>query len=707
MDKKALMEELEQLGKLHQAGVLSQAEFEAEKADLLGQLRALRGGQAPVLSKGGGGGAGQAHGADVLATGFAEDQGQTGFGVGSVVGERHRLVRKLGQGGMGEVWLAEDVRLGRVFALKFLADALVGSAEALGRMHREYEVLEKLSHPNIVRVFDMDQDQESGRWYLRMEYVEGEDLGKKLSEVSQQAKRPLFGMDVMVGWLGQLVEALEHAHQRGILHRDIKPANLMLATSGTLKVMDFGIARMVSGTHTTQHTAMMGSMYYAAPELLRGQSATLAADIYSFGVLAYEMLMGDLPMGRFALPSSVFGGFSERVDDALERMLQVNPKQRGESLREAWLPLRDALLVKAPAVVSPNPAPPSPKNEAISPPLQPASDLRLSALSVLSPEIDAFVSSFRPDLSLASPQIEAVMPPSQPNVPEPSTRQRQVAPNPTPLYAIDYDRSAGERRVFRLGGADFAMRWIPAGRFLMGAGVDDNKAFSDEHPQHEVTVTQGFWMGETPVTQEQYQTIMGKNPSYFQRVGVGAPVESVSWYDAAAFANHLSELEGLSACFVGTGEKMEGVGNKGSDYLGCKGWRLPTEAEWEHACRAGTTSPRYGDVDPIAWYRKNSGDHTCLVRQKQANAWGLYDMLGNVWEWCYDWYGGYPAQAATDPTGTAIGASCVSRGGSWDSDAHSVRAATRYIGTPTNRNYALGFRVVRSGRAGSAKASEG
>ncbi len=275
MDKKALMEELEQLGKLYQAGVFSQAEFEAQRSELLEQLRVLRSGQTPMPSKGGGSGFGQVHGADALATGLVGGQGQTGLGVGRVVGERYRLVRMLGRGGMGEVWLAEDIRLGRAFALKFLADALVGSSEALGRMHREYEVLEKLSHPHIVRVFDLDQDKDSGRWYLRMEYVEGEDLGKKIAVVAQQAQRPLFGMDVMVGWLGQMVEALDYAHQQGILHRDIKPANLMLTSEPQrLKVMDFGIARIVSGTHTTQHTAMMGSMYYAAPELLRGQTAT-------------------------------------------------------------------------------------------------------------------------------------------------------------------------------------------------------------------------------------------------------------------------------------------------------------------------------------------------------------------------------------------------------------------------------------------------
>jgi formylglycine-generating enzyme required for sulfatase activity len=231
----------------------------------------------------------------------------------------------------------------------------------------------------------------------------------------------------------------------------------------------------------------------------------------------------------------------------------------------------------------------------------------------------------------------------------------------------------------------------------MGAGADDKEASALDKPQHEVTLTRGVWMGETPVTQGQYQTIMGQNPSHFIAAGLDAPVECVSWYDAAAFANKLSALEGFSPCFVGAGEKMDGVGNKGSGYVGCKGWRLPTEAEWEYAARAGTTTPHYGDLERVAWYGDNSGGTTHPVGQKQANAWGLYDTLGNVWEWCYDRYGGYSSQALTDPTGAAIGTGRVCRGGSWNNLANSVCAARRSSSTPSLRNYLLGFRLVRSG----------
>jgi formylglycine-generating enzyme required for sulfatase activity len=197
-------------------------------------------------------------------------------------------------------------------------------------------------------------------------------------------------------------------------------------------------------------------------------------------------------------------------------------------------------------------------------------------------------------------------------------------------------------------------------------------------------------MGETPVTQRQYQAVMGVNPSKFKDAGLNAPVECVSWYDAAWFTNKLSALEGLSGCFLGSGEQMAGVGNGGSDYLGCKGWRLPTEAEWEYAARAGTTTPRYGELDKIAWYWGNSGRKMHPVGEKAANPWGLYDTLGNIWEWCYDWYGAYPTQATTS-------AYRVHRGGCWGSFALEVlRASYRIYGRPAVRNYHLGFRVVRS-----------
>ncbi len=265
-------------------------------------------------------------------------------------------------------------------------------------------------------------------------------------------------------------------------------------------------------------------------------------------------------------------------------------------------------------------------------------------------------------------------------------------------YAWEEGRVAGEaREVASVAG--MRMRWIPAGTFWMGAEDDDHEARDDERPRRDVTLTRGFWMMETPVTQGQYTAVMGENPAHCKREGLDAPVECVSWYDVAAFANKLSALEGVSESFVGSGQEIDGVGNKGSDYVGSKGWRLPTEAEWEYACRAGTTTPRYGHVDGIAWYDEgNSRYGTHFVKQKQANAWGLYDTLGNVWEWCYDLHATYLPQITINPVGAENGTERVARGGGWFDGVSYLRAARRCNYVPTNNGSDLGFRLVISSR---------
>ncbi len=154
--------------------------------------------------------------------------------------------------------------------------------------------------------------------------------------------------------------------------------------------------------------------------------------------------------------------------------------------------------------------------------------------------------------------------------------------------------------------------------------------------------------------------------------------------------------------FALQGKDIGGVGN---DHVGSSGWRLPTEAEWEYACRAGTTTRRYGDVEEIAWYGENSGGTTHAVGQKKANAWGLYDTLGNVWEWCYDWLGGYTSDAAIDPTGAETGERRVVRGGGWYYSAQGARATYRYGDRPLGRYNALGIRLVNARNVCKASSS--
>ena len=247
------------------------------------------------------------------------------------------------------------------------------------------------------------------------------------------------------------------------------------------------------------------------------------------------------------------------------------------------------------------------------------------------------------------------------------------------MKIIQPGKLAGE--AARIG--SFDVRWIPPGKFEMGSpeGAPNLEVYEVRYEvQHTVTLTRGFWMSDHQVTQGEYVDVMGSNPSNFTGLS-SLPVESVSWDEAAEFCQKLTELQ-----------RVEEIIPDGW------GWRLPTEAEWEYAARAGTKGARYGKLDLIAWYEKNSGGKTHSVKQKAPNAWGLYDMIGNVEEWCLDFFGKYPARPAKDPKGSKYtpGDFHVFRGGCWDSSADSARSASRFRLSPREGNPSIGFRTVFS-----------
>ena len=261
------------------------------------------------------------------------------------------------------------------------------------------------------------------------------------------------------------------------------------------------------------------------------------------------------------------------------------------------------------------------------------------------------------------PAAAARVPPAsrvEPRAPQP-LRRAETAPAAPPTPQLP----AGESRVF--DGMEFA--WIPAGDFRMGS--TSSEASDREQPVTRVRISRGFWLGKHEVTQAEWQAVMGTNPSGFSGCG-RCPVERVSWNDAQGFIRQLNGRAG------------------GTRY------RLPTEAEWEYAARAGTSGDRYGNLDPIAWHSGNSGDRTHPVGQKAPNAFGLHDMLGNVLEWVQDWHGGYPGGSVTDPRGPGSGSDRVFRGGSWIGDAGHCRASLRGYFTPGPRSYYLGFRLLRT-----------
>jgi len=233
------------------------------------------------------------------------------------------------------------------------------------------------------------------------------------------------------------------------------------------------------------------------------------------------------------------------------------------------------------------------------------------------------------------------------------------------------------------------MVYINGGTFTMGSPANERGRSNNEGPQHQVIVS-SFYMEKYPVTQEEYQDTMGTNPSSFK--GPELPVEQVSWFDAVQYCNKRSLTEGLTPAYTVNGT------NVSWDHS-ANGYRLPTEAEWEYACRAGTQTPYYSgtSVNDAGWHSGNSGAKTHPVGEKEPNSWGLYDMHGNVLEWCWDWLGNYSADTQTDPQGAASGTNRVYRGGSWYFNALQTRSAFRFGNYPSLRIYFVGFRIVRSG----------
>ena len=223
-----------------------------------------------------------------------------------------------------------------------------------------------------------------------------------------------------------------------------------------------------------------------------------------------------------------------------------------------------------------------------------------------------------------------------------------------------------------VNGIKYSMVWVEGGTFRMGATSEQGSdAYSDEKPVHSVTLS-GYYIGKTEVTQALWKVVMGSNPSSCK--GDNLPVEQVSWNDCQKFIRKLNSLTGQN-------------------------FRLPTEAEWEFACRGGNNSRGYKysgsyNIKNVAWYDQNSGSKTHPVATKLPNELGIYDMSGNVWEWCADWYGGYSSSAQTNPKGPYDGSDRVCRGGGWGSLARLCRSSNRSYSYPTYRDGSLGLRLA-------------
>jgi serine/threonine protein kinase len=694
----------------------------------------------------------------------------------------YEIKRRLGRGGMGLVYLAENRLTGRIEVLKVVGRQIGERPGALERFRREIRAVAKLHHPNIVAAYYAARLGDSV--VLAMEYVDGLDLAEVV-----KARGPL-PVATACDYVRQAALGLQDAHEHGMVHRDVKPSNLMLTRQGdrdVVKVLDFGLAKVQSEQPTdgtlTHVGQMLGTPDYIAPEQISdARRADIRADVYSLGATLYYLLTGGPPFPRTSLYDILQAHHSAdatplntvRPDVPVElaalvaKMMAKDPEHRfrtlakvADALTPFLEPVADPTSGSTPEASRVGPAapsgpPPGARSAQVAQPatsgaassssaptsrrrrvLAAAAGALLFALMVASVVIfktrkGTIVFENLPERSVVAVdgdtftvewpdgkgkgRARITIPPGKHAVEvkvnglKVSGEEVSVESGGVTSFIVRIDRPLGPaeppasptalpgsppEQVKNSVGMTFVL--IPAGDFVMGSRYEPPA--EDERPPHPVTISRAFYLGAFEVTQQQYETIMGKNPSHFSG-RPSNPVDDVTWIDAVTFCNRLSEREKLPPYY-----RIASVDDV--TVLGGTGYRLPTEAEWEYACRAGNLDnvPFLTDAigDKYAWMWRNSNGMTHPVGEKEPNDFGLHDMYGNVWEWCWDWVGPYSAISQIDPTGPATGTRRVLRGnGWWNGEYNSTRPSFRLAFSPrkTSPNHDFGFRIAAGGRDG-------
>jgi formylglycine-generating enzyme required for sulfatase activity len=533
----------------------------------------------------------------------------------------------------------------------------------------------KMSHPNIIKVTDLID--EGGTVAFVMEYIEGETLKEYLD------RKGRLKDDEIKTLFTQMLDAVCYVHQQSLVHRDIKPSNFMIDRNGKIKLLDFGIAKNTdasSAEYTQTGTgAQMGTPMYMSPEqITETKSVTAQSDIYSLGVVLWQMVTGQKPydtktLSNFQLQSKIVNDALTQTNTTWDAVIQKCTQKDIRSRFFKCAEISQAIntgSVKADSsdstVVESQGA--NTKQE------KPRSEINLEERFQQERErkggADSQGASRIIWVLIVGVLVLLIAMGYRIFIPG-SGSSRDTS-------STDKDADKGPE-ASPLGGA-LAIDWadIPAGTFTMGSPRSEADR-GDEETQHEVTLD-GFKMSKYEVTFEQYDAFCdatGRSKPSDQGWGRGKrPVINVSWDDAKAFATWA-------------------------------GAQLPTEAQWEYACRAGLQTPfntggclstnaaNYDGNYPYGGC--NSGTYkekTIPVGNYATNSWGLYDMHGNVWEWCSDWYGDYPSSKQTNPQGPSMGSDRVMRGGSWIFYALYCRSANRNYDTPDYRYYDIGIRLV-------------
>ncbi len=592
---------------------------------------------------------------------------------------QYEVLHELGRGGMGVVYLAKNKLMDRLEVLKVVNKALLDRPGAVERFLREIRSAARLNHANVVAAYSAVQSGEL--LAFAMEYVEGEDLAKL---VQTQGPLPVARA---CDYVQQAALGLQHAFEKQMVHRDIKPQNLILARDGErhiVKVLDFGLAKVTRAknedTGLTDEGAMLGTPDYVAPEqTLDAANADIRADVYGLGCTLYYLLTGAPPFNgrsRFEVLQAhqsmeskplnlVRPEVPEELAAVVRKMMAKDPAQRYQTP----MALVQALAPFVNEGAKRGEAPKSKRKWLIGSAIA-AAVLLIGLLGLWADGV------FR---------VEGTRLEQQPRV-----EDDKAAGIP-----VEEGRRAGEELDDNALKMKFC--WCPAGTFRMGSPAGEVDHAHNEGPV-DVTLSRGFWMGKIEVTQSQWQRGMGTGLRD-QKVkgGIGEirgegpdhPMYFVNYEEATEFCKKLTAAE-----------RAAGRLPAGWDY------RLPTEAQWEYACRAGTTTATaFGDrlgsdnanFDGDRPYNGASQGpnrrSTVPVGSYRPNAWGLLDMHGNVWEWCRDWYADSLA-GGRDPQGPPSGRVRLNRGGAWGNVGAGCRSAGRSGLTPASRYDFLGFRVA-------------
>ena len=573
-----------------------------------------------------------------IGTRLGESLASLDFKRDDVIVGKFRVIRELGRGGFGAVYEAERVGLGKTYAVKVLDPAMVVREELLARFRREVIVMQSLVHTHIGRVYDYDERTEEGLALFAMELVKGCSAGalhQRMREQNQDV--PVL---LVARILHQTLDALAEAHRQGVIHRDVTPANLLLATDPDKLLAD-----------PTGDPCVKLIDFGIAGLLERTELSQKSRALGTAAYVAPEVLD---PNVEVTAAADVYGAGAvayHLLTNALPLGRFKAPREHRRDVPEEFDELILALLETAPGD-RPSAEDAHERLDDLLPDLADGGQARREANARAQREREE---RERRDAEARAAKAEA----------ERQAEEERRRANPSPL----------EVRRSSKDGLEYV--FIPPGEFEMGASPGDDEAGDDEKPRHRVRITRGFWLGRTPVTVEAYRRFceatgreMPVAPDFNEDwQHEDHPIVNVSWEDAAA-------------------------------YCEWAGGRLPTEAEWEYAARGGTTQRCWWGKEfdeQKVWCRRNSDSSTQRGGTKPANPWQLQDVLGNVWEWCADWYDGdyYASSSVADPEGPSSGDGRVVRGGSWVLDPWYLRVSYRGWGDPGYWDVSVGFRCAR------------